>query len=104
MQMRRYVRRKRGIRTRAIRDGEAESGQIAGRLRPLVLHRVPWNIRVVLRALGAYMLRRKLSFLCGRRRESELPLQLCVRLWEQGREREVEVEVEIEMEVAERLS
>lgn len=98
------MRRKRGIRTRAVCGEEAESGLIAGRLRPTILNRVQWNVGVVLRALGSYVLRRKLSFLGGRRRESELPLQLCVRLWEQGRRGEVEVEVEVEKDVVERLS
>ena len=41
------------------------------------------------------MLRGKLSFLCGRRREGELPLQLCGGLWEQSSEKGPEVSLSL---------
>jgi hypothetical protein len=71
--------------------GEVESRQIAGGLRITILNGIQRNIWIVIGILALYMLRRKLSFLCGRRREGELPLQLYDGLWEQSSEKRFEV-------------
>ena len=57
----------------------------------MILNGIQGNIWIVIGVLALYMLRGKLSFLCGRRREGELPLQLCGGLWEQSSEKRLEV-------------
>ena len=75
--------------------GEVESRQIARGLRVVILHGIQGNIWIVIGILALYMLRGKLSFLCGRRRERELPLQLCGGLWEQSSEKRLEVSLSL---------
>ena len=57
----------------------------------MILNGIQRDIWIVIGILALYMLRGKLSFLCGRRREGELPLQLWDGLWEQSSEKRLEV-------------
>lgn len=54
---------------------EVETRQIGGRLRVAALDRSQWDVVAVV-CVACCVLGRKLSFLCGRRRECELPVQL----------------------------
>lgn len=72
-------------------SGDVKSRQVVDGWWVAILHRCEGNIGVVIRVLC--VLRRKLSFLCGRRFDDELPLQLWVRLevWGWGKFREASI-------------
>lgn len=61
----------------------------------MVLNGVQGDIWMAIGILAWYMLRGKLSFLCGRRCEGELPLQLLDGRWEQSSEKELEISLSL---------
>lgn len=68
----RYMRGERRVGAGVVVGGEVETRQLGGGQRIAALDRVQRDVVAVGEGLAFYMLRRELSFLCGRRREGEL--------------------------------